>query len=52
MKMNEILLGWSRECNVKGNKSIRERQISYGLLHMWNLRKQNKGAKEKKEKER
>jgi len=40
------------KCNVKGNKSARERQISYDLIHMWNLRnlanEQKKKQREKK----
>ena len=30
--------GWHRGYYVKPNKSIRDRQLSYDLTHMWNLR--------------
>ena len=33
--------------NAKRNKSIRESQIVYDLIHMWNLSKQARGKKEK-----
>ena len=39
----------SREYNAKQHKPIRERQIPYDFMHMWNLR--NKWAKEKKERQ-
>ena len=40
---NEILpfaMMWigTRGCYAKRNKSIRERQLSFDLTHMWNLR--------------
>ena len=35
---------------AEGNKSIRERQLSYDLIHMWNLRNKiedHRGREEK-----
>ena len=28
----------ARVCNIKQNKSVREKQIPYDFTHMWNLR--------------
>ena len=30
--------GWNWRYYAKQNKSVRERQLSYDLAHMWNLR--------------
>ena len=35
---------------AKRNKSIRERQLSYDLAHMWNLRNKTEGNKGREEK--
>ena len=39
----------SRGHNAKRNKSVRERQIPYDLIHMWNLR--NKTNEQRGERE-
>ena len=33
-----------RDCNTEWSKSDRERQISYDIAYMWNLKKKKKGG--------
>jgi len=40
------------EYKAKGNKSVRERQIPYGITHMWNLRNKTNEQRGKKGRER
>ena len=37
----------AKEYTAKQNKSVRERQIPYDLIHMWNLRNKTKEQREK-----
>ena len=41
----------SREYSAKQNKSMKERQIPYDFMHMWNLRNKTNEQRKKRERE-